>query len=242
MAGVRGFNTFHGFDNGPAPPGFPPAQLNGQGFGGFWPSQPTFGFPQHSMTWPAPPAWTPPLPAPMPVATVFQQGWGGQPGWPGQPGWGGQAHPAMKPAVDPNFPNLNINLKNHTGGFGLPPGYDYLFPAENTRIHVFKTGATPPWQLTLFTYDDSHHKKLLVPSSTTVKELMQNLGCNNDDPKKNKLYEVTEQGNGKWVKGISASGDDKDKMKKMIKDVQWGSNRTGNVGELPLVWLYMTKD
>ena len=32
---------------------------------------------------------------------------------------------------------------------------------------------------------------------------MQNLGCNNEDAKKNVLHELTEQGNGKWVKGLT---------------------------------------
>lgn len=32
---------------------------------------------------------------------------------------------------------------------------------------------------------------------------MQNLGCVNKDAKKNVLHEVTEQGNGKWLKGLT---------------------------------------
>ena len=32
---------------------------------------------------------------------------------------------------------------------------------------------------------------------------MQNLGATNEDAKKNVLYELTEQGNGKWVKGLT---------------------------------------
>jgi len=77
---------------------------------------------------------------------------------------------------------------------------------------------------------------------TTLKELMQNLGCDNKEAKKNKIHEVQEVGNGKWAKGLSASGDDKDKMKKRIGDMGWDASRTGRVGERPVVWLWVTKD
>lgn len=71
-------------------------------------------------------------------------------------------------------------------------------------IHVFTT-KQKPWQnlKPLWNWDASKHVKLLVPSNSTVKELMQNLGCANVDAKKNVLHEVTEQGNGKWVKGLT---------------------------------------
>ena len=99
---------------------------------------------------------------------------------------------------------MRCSLRNHTGGVGLPPGYDYAFPQEHTRIHVFIT-KEKPWQIAypLFNNDATKHVKLYVPSNTTIKELMQNLGCNNEDAKKNILHEVTEQGNGKWVKGLT---------------------------------------
>jgi len=38
-----------------------------------------------------------------------------------------------------------------------------------------------------------------------VKELMQKLSCTNPEPKKNKLYEIVELGNGKWSKGLVIS-------------------------------------
>ncbi len=71
---------------------------------------------------------------------------------------------------------------------------------------------------------------------------MQNLGCTNADAKKNVLYEVAEQGNGKWVKGLTIRGDDKDRVKKAIREFGWDGTRTGNPGERPVVWLYVTKD
>jgi hypothetical protein len=198
MAG-RGYNTFHGFDTGPPPPGFPPAQPGGQhptpqfrrpG----WPQQP-FGFPAFQQ--PAvlasplivPPAVMPGFPYPFPYP------------------YGGQAHPAIAPVTDGGFPG--IHLRNDTGGIGLPPGYDYAFPHEHTKIHVFTT-KEKPWQnqMPLWNWDATKHVKLLVPSTTTVKGLMQNLGCTNEDAKKNVLYEVSEQGNGKWVKGLTITVSD----------------------------------
>ena len=71
---------------------------------------------------------------------------------------------------------------------------------------------------------------------------MQNLGCTNEDPKKNKMHEVQEAGQGKWVKGLSICGDDKDRVKKLIKNLGWDKTRTGNPGERPIVWLYCTKN
>ena len=72
------------------------------------------------------------------------------------------------------------------------------------KIHVFTT-KEKPWQVAypLHSWDAAKHVKLFVPVTTTVKELMQNLGCTNADAKKNVLHEVTEQGNGKWVKGLT---------------------------------------
>lgn len=146
----------------------------------------------------------------------------------------------MAPVANSMFPGLH--LRNHTGGVGLPPGYDYAFPLEHTKIHVFKTGPTPPWRQTLWSGDATNHVKLLVPCTTTVKELMQNLGCTNSDASKNKLHEIQEAGNGRWVKGITIDGSEKDKVKRSIKDFGWDKSRTGALGERPVVWLWCTKD
>ncbi|RDL33915.1 uncharacterized protein BP5553_08283 [Venustampulla echinocandica] len=213
MAG-RGYNTFHGFDAGAPPPGFSPAQPHAAQFPG------VYGFP---------------VPYPMPIPI-------GAPPQPiiAPPYFNGQQYPAPPP-YDQTIPG--IHLRNHTGDVGVPWGYDYLFPKENCPIHVFKTTAKP-WQIdtALHSWDDRQFVKLLVPVTTTIKELMQNLGANNADPKKNRLYEIAEAGNGKWLKGMEIGGDDKDKCKKVIKDYGWDQTRTGKLGEKPLVWLYITKD
>ena len=226
MAG-RGYNTFHGFDTGAPPPGFPPSQPNSVYYAAMFPAQPSF------------PVVHPIFAAPSPVAipTLVSP-----PSFPGiyPPGWGGQTHPAMAPTANSIFPG--VHLRNHTGGVGLPPGYDYAFPTEHTKIHVFKTGPTPPWRQVLWSGDASNYVKLLVPCTTTVKVLMQNLGCTNSDAKKNKLHEIQEAGNGRWVKGITITGDEKDKVKKSISDFGWDKTRTGAPGERPVVWLWCTKD
>lgn len=41
-----------------------------------------------------------------------------------------------------------------------------------------------------------------MPVTTTIKELMMNLGCNNSEAKKNRLFELVESGAGKWLKGM----------------------------------------
>jgi hypothetical protein len=43
---------------------------------------------------------------------------------------------------------------------------------------------------------------LYVPVTTSVKELMKQLGCNNAEAKKNRLFELVESGAGRWLKGL----------------------------------------
>lgn len=216
---MPGYNTFHGFDTGPPPPGFSPSQSNGMQYSALFPQQPSFGFPQLGVA----------ASAPAPTAPRLQPFY-----------LGGQTYSASAPVGNSGFPG--IHLQNHTGGVGLPSGYDYAFPIEHTKIHVFKTGSTPPWRQILWPGDTRNHVKLVVPCATTVKELMQNLGCTNKDPKKNQVHEVQETGNGRWVKGLTISGDEKDKIKKKIADFGWDKSRTGAPGERPVVWLWCTKD
>jgi hypothetical protein len=77
-------------------------------------------------------------------------------------------------------------------------------PQEHCKIHVFKT-KNPPWQANtiLHSWDQQNHVRLYVPVNVTIKELMQGLGCNNEDAKKNVLHEITEGGGGRWYKGMT---------------------------------------
>jgi hypothetical protein len=223
-----GYNTFHGPDTGPLPPGM---------------SQPTYGtYPQQGVVAPQPQFF----------------------GYPGQ----AQPHPQAptapwqmyQPTPWTNFgpyygsPNIcyggpinneipGVNLRNPSGGYGLPPGYDYLFPAENTVIHVFRPSTTknPPWQQPMNPHDHNLFFKLFVPSQMTILELMGRLGLDNKDAKLNVIHEVVEKGNGHWAKGMSFKGDDKDRIKKKLKELGWDSSRIGVPGRKPVVWLYMTK-
>ena len=89
MAGGRGYNTFHGFDTGPPPPGLSPSQPAGQHPYPFnWPQAP-MGFPAfHPPAVMAPQMLAPPLVMP---------GWGF---------YGAQTHPAMPPVPDRGFPGI----------------------------------------------------------------------------------------------------------------------------------------
>ncbi|KAE8448676.1 hypothetical protein EG329_008891 [Mollisiaceae sp. DMI_Dod_QoI] len=219
MAG-RGFNTAHGFDNGPPPPyAVPPFGMPGNP--GFYPQMQGFGWPQQP-----PPIYQPAQPPFIPSP------YGGF-------GMGGQTWPTVAPFTDQGFPG--IHLRNHTGGVGLPPGYDYAFPQEHCKIHVFKT-KQKPWQVTVYKEDTATHVRLFVPVNTSIKDLMQNLGCTNTDAAKNVLYECTEKGNGQWATGLKIKGDDKDRVKKLIGEYGWDKSRTGHPGEKPVVWLWVTKD
>lgn len=151
---------------------------------------------------------------------------------------GGTRHAQPHPIINPEMPATNMT--NSTGGVGCEPGYNYFFAAENTKVHVLKSGSTPPWQLTPNTTVPFH--ACHVPVTTTIAELLRGFGATNPVPKKNRLTEVVQGGNGKWYKGISFSGDVAKEMSMTVKDVGWDKTRTGLPGQKPVVVLYITKD
>lgn len=157
------------------------------------------------------------------------------PVFPGQPG--GARMPNPHPVVSYETPALNMT--NSTGGVGCEPGYNYYFPALHTKIHVIKA-QSPPWRLPagMSLHFGAYH----VPTNTTVAELLKGFGATNSTAKKNRVTEVVQGGNGKWYKGLSIAGDDKDDLKKGLKDLGWDHTRTGRPGEKPVVWLWITRD
>lgn len=176
------------------------------------------------------------MPAPYPLP---------QPAYPYPHGYPTQAtytHPAFPPAVNPDFPG--INLANHLGGYGVPPGYNYIFPSEHTIIHVLRC-ASKPWQVgsSISPHDPTTHTKFYVPVETNVKEFMKRIGCDDKDDSKNVVWEVVEKGNGAWASGMCLRGGNKDLMKKNVGDLGWRANRNGRVaqGGLPVVWLWREK-
>ncbi|KAM0327010.1 hypothetical protein ACHAQA_006133 [Verticillium albo-atrum] len=141
------------------------------------------------------------------------------------------------PALHPSMPAAN--LANSTGGVGCEPGYNYFFSAAHTKIHVFKT-PTPPWQLPPNTGVEFHASH--VPVTTTLAEILKGFGASGPTPKKNRCFEISQAGNGKWYKGLSFGGDEKDMMKKAIKDIGWDETRNGQPGGKPVVCLWLTKE
>lgn len=142
------------------------------------------------------------------------------------------------PIIDPAVPAAN--LSNSTGGVGCEPGYNYFFPAAHTKIHVFRTGSTPPWQLPPSFAMQFH--ALHVPVNTTIAELLKGFGATNSSSKKNIIFECHQGGNGRWYRGMVISGDQKDRLNTPIKDLGWDHTRTGLRGAKPVVYLYVTKD
>ncbi|EXF73973.1 hypothetical protein CFIO01_05799 [Colletotrichum fioriniae PJ7] len=177
-----------------------------------------------------------------PGSGIQQQGsYYPQPGtYPLQPG--GQATYTPRtattlPTLDPRNPAAH--LSNSTGGTGCEPGYNYFFPAAHTKIHVFRT-STPPWQLPLnarIQFSAFH-----VPVNTTLAEVLKGFGATNPNPKKNKCFEIVQAGNGRWYKGLCFSGDDKEMMKKSVKEVGWDGERSGVPGGKPVVCVWLVKD
>jgi hypothetical protein len=155
---------------------------------------------------------------------------------PGLPG-SGFRQPQPLPRVDPTMPAAQMT--NSTGGMGCEPGYNYFFPAEHTKIHVF-TSTTPPWQLP--SNANIHFKACHVPCNTTLADVLKGFGCTNPVPKKNKCTEIVQGGNGRWYKGLSFQGDEKDKISMTIKQLGWDSSRNGLPTGKPVVCLWFTKD
>ncbi|KAJ6786160.1 hypothetical protein PWT90_00722 [Aphanocladium album] len=182
----------------------------------------------------------PPTPAPSPVTVPAAAGFYAQQTFSYQPNGHGNVlprQPQPHPVIDPSMPAAQMT--NTTGGTGCEPGYNYFFPAEHTKAHVFKT-PKPPWQLPPTA--QIQFKATHIPCTTTMAELLKGFGCTNPVAKKNKCFEIIGGGSGKWYKGLAISGDDKDMMKKTIKDVGWDMTRTGNAHEKPIVCLWFTKD
>ncbi|KAF5023395.1 hypothetical protein F66182_4552 [Fusarium sp. NRRL 66182] len=145
--------------------------------------------------------------------------------------------PQPHPAIDSGMPAAQ--LTNSSGGVGCEPGYNYFFPAEHTKVHVFKSD-TPPWQLqpnAQIPFIASH-----VPCTTKLGDLLKGFGCTNPSSKKNKCFEIYSGGNGKWYKGYCFGGDEKSEIAKTMVDVGWDSSRTGNPGEKPVVCLWFCKN
>lgn len=154
-------------------------------------------------------------------------GLGGLPGMAAHPGQVQILNADYKPE-DGGIPG--INLKNGTGGIGLEPGYDYIFPDDHIYVHVLKTSC-PPWQLEgSEQVEYTAHK---VPTCVSIGTMMKQFGCDNEDKKKNICYEVVPGGGGKWYRGISIKGDDK-KVEKSVGDMGWSGEE--------ITWLYFTKD
>lgn len=178
---------------------------------------------------------------PMPqVAAAAQAGYYTQQTFSYQPNGAASAVPRQPqpyPVIDPTMPAAQMT--NSSGGTGCEPGYNYFFPAEHTKAHVFRT-TTAPWQLPATA--QIPFKATHIPCTTTMAELLKGFGCTNPVAKKNRCFEVIGGGSGKWYKGLCVSGDDKDMMKKTIKDVGWDMTRTGNAHEKPIVCLWFCKD
>ncbi|ORY68213.1 uncharacterized protein BCR38DRAFT_471830 [Pseudomassariella vexata] len=254
MSGFAGgWNPASGWDAGGPPPVAGAGQaVNGGVYGyggGYGYPMPTFGtgaidygtynlagmmpgtnmMPQQSYGVPGPPNGQ------GPVYTMNANGYSpAMPVFPGQP-----RNLQPHPVVNPDVPALN--LQNSTGGAGCEPGYNYYFPAEHTKLHVLKS-REPPWRLppSMSLAFCAYH----VPVNTTLGDLMKGFGATNPTPRKNRITEVVQGGNGKWYKGITFCADDKDNMKNTLKELGWDRSRTGRtgVGEKPVVWLWVTKD
>jgi hypothetical protein len=226
MTGI-GMNPRYGLDLSPNY-----LQRDALGFSYAWPPPAYDGFlppPPPGFAWcdiggGATPVPSPAMPWGLPGAAPIPSAWNqfGQFGQDWRPGFNGAAQDAA-------------NFRNAQGGIGVEPGYGYIFPPDHCKIHVIQS-ATPPWQGA----GPFDKKCFNVPTSITVKDLMQQFGCTNKDPAKNKLVELTQGGDGTWYKGLELKGDNEKQMKKMIEEVGFNAKRNGL--DADFVWLYFTRE
>lgn len=213
-----GWNPRSGYDAGNANGGPP---LNGiPGFNGIPVSAPGYPNPANAIP-------VPPFAQQAPVYTMSPHGYQQL-----APGMIPQQH-TSNVLVTPD--SAGNNFQNSTGGVGCEPGYNYYFPAQHTKIHVIKS-KEPPWRLApgMSMWFGAYH----VPCNLTLGDMMKGFGATNADAKKNRITEVNPGGGGKWYKGVTWTGDDKDKMKLTLKEVGWDHSRVGN--EKPVVWVWIT--
>ena len=150
---------------------------------------------------------------------------------------GGQA-PSVPPASDPLMPAAS--LANSSGGTGMEPGFNYFYVSEHVRIFILRS-KYPPWQVN----DNSQINVTanFVPGNVTIGELMRGFGCDNPEPKNNRVTEIVPGGSGNWYKGLSISGASKELLKKSIREVGWDGARGDLPGgeESPGVYLWFCK-
>jgi hypothetical protein len=157
-----------------------------------------------------------------------------------QPNGAGNAlprQPGTWPNIDPTMPAAQMT--NSTGGLGCEPGYNYFFPADHTKVHVFRSDVAP-WRLPAhaqITFSAVH-----LPCSTTFAELLRGFGCTNPTAKKNRCYEIMSGGGGRWYRGLEINGGDKDLMKMAVRDVGWDSSRNGLPDGKPVVCVWFCKN
>jgi hypothetical protein len=128
----------------------------------------------------------------------------------------------------------SVNFQNAPGGIANEPGYSYVFPKETCKLHVINS-QNPPWQ-----NDGGYHLSCYnVPCNITLKELLQQFGCNNSNAGLNRVHEMAQGGDGRWYKGLTFVGDNKSAMGKTLQDVGWDETRNGV--DKDYVWVWFTK-
>ena len=146
-------------------------------------------------------------------------------------------YPNPAPLYDPTCP-ASVMI-NSTGGIGCEPGYNMFFASEYTKLHILKTD-TAPWNIPPGM--ELHFGAFQVPCNVTLADILKGFGATNPKPKKNRITEVISGHGGKWYKGLTIAGDEKDMMDKTLKDMGWDSSRTGRPYEKPVVYLWITND
>ncbi|KAK6608359.1 hypothetical protein H4I95_03739 [Botrytis cinerea] len=199
MAGVP-FNSYHGPDSGPLPPGV------GMAFPG---SPFPMGYAQSSYGYP----------------DFYSAGYG-QPGFAAPPYPFSSTHPAPLLPIKAVCPESTSKINSTASVF--PRLQLSLSPLSLPRACLYNRLHTP-WLANspLYPHDVANHRKFFVPSTMTVKDMMQQLGCSNKDPDKNVMTEVQEVGNGKWTKGMVFKGGNGGRMKMTLASLGWEMGEGG---------------
>jgi hypothetical protein len=159
--------------------------------------------------------------------------------YPYQPNGAGNTIPRQAqlwPRIETQMPASHMT--NSTGGVGCEPGYNYFFPPEHTKVHVYRS-EIPPWQLPAganIEFTAAH-----IPCNVTLADVLKGYGCTNENKKKNNCFEILPAGGGKWYKGLKINGADKSMMGMTVKEIGWDATRSGHPNEKPVVCLWFSK-
>ncbi|RKF81905.1 hypothetical protein GcM3_030008 [Golovinomyces cichoracearum] len=137
--------------------------------------------------------------------------------------WTGNVGPVIP------VPILSVD-NNHE--LNKEPDIEYVNPPKFCILHVLLSSTKPDLSPTR---PQPVFKKLGVPTSTTMWELIEIINSRIDETNINTIYELIEKGGGRWSTGMIFRKDNVDRMSKTLEYFGWDESRDGQKN--PEIWL-----